>query len=135
MIKNPNSFFFCSLKMGFRFRAAEVKDSVLIYSAQSEDGQGDFVSVSIRNGHLEFRFDTGSGPAILKSPEEVERNKWYNVILSRKLKSGTLMIAGMEAVKGESPGSTRGLNIRTPLYLGGINRKTEKALALKRRTA
>ena len=73
-------------------------DSLLIYSCQSLDGEGDFISLSIRfifsfylfiiqsgslssfylpneddlrNRKLEFRFDTGSGAAVLRSKEEV----------------------------------------------------------------
>ena len=32
-----------------------------------------------------------------------------------------LQINGGELRRGESPGSTRGLNLRTPLYLGGVD--------------
>ena len=38
-----------------------MSDGVLMYAAQSGDGQGDFASVAIKDQHLEFRFDTGSG--------------------------------------------------------------------------
>lgn len=47
--------------MAFKFRALDTRDSVLIYSAQSDDGQGDFMSVTLKDEHLEFRFNTGSG--------------------------------------------------------------------------
>ena len=35
-----------------------------MYSAQGDDGQGDFAAVTVKEGHLEFRFDTGSGEFI-----------------------------------------------------------------------
>ena len=35
-----------------------------MYSAQGDDGQGDFAAVTVKEGHLEFRFDTGSGEMI-----------------------------------------------------------------------
>ena len=44
-----------------KFKATEVKDSLLMYGAKSSDGKGDFASLAIKDGHLEFRFDTGSG--------------------------------------------------------------------------
>ena len=55
-----------SLKFSFKFRVSDpdVSDGVLMYAAQSGDGQGDFASVSIKDQHLEFRFDTGSGKEI-----------------------------------------------------------------------
>ena len=49
-----------------------------MYAAQSGDGQGDFASVAIKDQHLEFRFDTGSGK---------ENENIYRVVLlvSRKI--------------------------------------------------
>eukprot|EP00094_Tigriopus_californicus_P007839 TCALIF_07549-PA protein Name:"Similar to HSPG2 Basement membrane-specific heparan sulfate proteoglycan core protein (Homo sapiens)" AED:0.37 eAED:0.38 QI:0/0.3/0.22/0.87/0.7/0.67/31/0/1988 len=110
------------LKLSFKFRALDTRDSVLIYSAQSDDGHGDFASVTLKDEHLEFRFNTGSGTAILKSPEPIQVKKWYKVVLNRKLKHGQLLVVGQTPVRAESPGSTRGLNIRTPLYFGGVKR-------------
>lgn len=53
---------FCRrLKMALKFNAADAQDGLLMYCAQSEDGQGDFTSLAIRDKRLEFRFDTGSG--------------------------------------------------------------------------
>jgi len=53
---------FCHrLKMALKFNAADAQDGLLMYCAQSEDGQGDFTSLAIRDKRLEFRFDTGSG--------------------------------------------------------------------------
>ena len=49
------------MKLGFKFKPEDEKDGILMYCAQSEEGQGDFASIAIRNGYLEFRFDTGSG--------------------------------------------------------------------------
>jgi hypothetical protein len=55
--------FLLRLKFSFKFRVSgsEVEDGLLMYAAQTDDGQGDFASVAIREKHLEFRFDTGSG--------------------------------------------------------------------------
>jgi hypothetical protein len=47
--------------MALKFNAADAQDGLLMYCAQSEDGQGDFTSLAIRNKRLEFRFDSGSG--------------------------------------------------------------------------
>ena len=57
-----------SLKFSFKFRVSDpdVSDGVLMYAAQSGDGQGDFASVAINDQHLEFRFDTGSGNEIFE---------------------------------------------------------------------
>jgi hypothetical protein len=52
------------LKMALKFNPADAQDGLLMYCAQSEDGQGDFTSLAIRDKRLEFRFDTGSGKSI-----------------------------------------------------------------------
>ena len=109
------------LNLAFKFKAKETKDGILFYCAQEEGGQGDFASVAIKDKHLEFRFDTGSGPAILTSRGEVEVNMWHEVKIKRKLREGSLVFDKEEPVAETSPGNTRGLNIRTPVYIGGLN--------------
>jgi hypothetical protein len=36
-------------------------DSILLYSAQDEDGSGDYVSLTIKDGYVEFMYNLGSG--------------------------------------------------------------------------
>merc|ERR1712013_704192 len=64
---------------------------------------------------------TGSGPAILTSAAEVEENTWHQVKIKRKLREGSLVFDKEDPVTETSPGNTRGLNIRTPVYIGGLN--------------
>ena len=73
-------FYSASLKFSFKFRISDpdVSDGLLMYAAQSGDGQGDFASVAIKDQHLEFRFDTGSG----KINSEVGRRVWHYETLS-----------------------------------------------------
>lgn len=49
------------MRMSLRIKPREVKDGVLVYCAQTEDGQGDFTSLAIKGKRIEFRFDSGSG--------------------------------------------------------------------------
>ena len=111
-----------------------VQDGILLYCSQSKDGQGDFASITLKDGRVEFRFDTGSGPAILRSGVPINAGAWYKVSIERKLRDGKLTVStdiGDEenkdvtgistTVTGKSPGSTRGLNIRSSLYFGGMD--------------
>ena len=104
-----------------KFKTKDLKDSVLFYCSQSEDGKGDFASLAIKDGYLEFRFDTGSGAAILRSNVKIELNIWHEVKIRRKLRDGSMVLDNGAPVVGKSPGNTRGLNIKTPLYVGGLN--------------
>lgn len=39
---------------------------LLLYNGQKTDGKGDFVSLALHNQHLEFRYDLGKGPAVIR---------------------------------------------------------------------
>jgi coxsackievirus/adenovirus receptor len=40
-------------------------DGVLLYNGQLTNGKGDFISIQLINGHIQFQFDLGSGAANL----------------------------------------------------------------------
>ena len=68
-----------------------------------------------------YRFDTGSGPAVIRSVEQVRPDTWHEVRVTRRLRAGTLALDSSPPVAAESPGTTRGLNIQTPFYFGGLD--------------
>jgi hypothetical protein len=111
------------MNLEMKIKPRKLEDGLLMYSAQSYDGQGDFASLAIRNKTIEFRFDTGSGPAILRSPEKLQADKWVNIVAERDLRQGSLIVGNSPPVTGESPGHTRGLNLRLPLYIGGYDKQ------------
>jgi hypothetical protein len=39
---------------------------VILYNGYTWDRRGDFMSLALVNGYLEFRFDLGTGPAIIR---------------------------------------------------------------------
>ena len=41
-----------------------MKDGLIMYCTEREDGYGDFASIAIKSGFFEFKFDTGSGTYI-----------------------------------------------------------------------
>lgn len=46
------------------FKPAE-KNGLILYNGYSSSG-GDFISLALLNGYLEFRFDLGTGPAVIR---------------------------------------------------------------------
>lgn len=50
--------------MTLRLNPADLTDSLVMYTAQHEDGSGDFAALSIKDRHLEFRFDAGTGKSL-----------------------------------------------------------------------
>lgn len=54
---------YANLEMVFR---PTNPDGLLLYNGYATDGTGDFISLALRNGTVEFRFDLGTGPAIMR---------------------------------------------------------------------
>lgn len=41
-------------------------NGLLFYNGQKTDGKGDFVSLALHDGHLEYRYDLGKGAAVIR---------------------------------------------------------------------
>ena len=58
------------------FKPLSRDDAVIVYNAQNNDGKGDFISLAMKDGYVEFRFDTGKGKSALASCfEELNEKK------------------------------------------------------------
>lgn len=44
-------------------------DGMIFYNGQRSDSKGDFISLALKDGILEFRYDLGKGPAIIRYGE------------------------------------------------------------------
>ncbi|KAK7884905.1 hypothetical protein WMY93_028028 [Mugilogobius chulae] len=80
----------------------------------------DFVSISMVNGLVEFRYELGTGQAVLLSPEPVSLGQWHRLVAERVMKAGFLQVDQGPVERLSSPGKAQGLNIHTPMYLGGV---------------
>ena len=74
----------------------EATDGLLLFNGQHEanslpGGQkyGDFVCFGMKGAYPEFRFDVGSGPAVIRGEMPLQLNRWHTVHLKRDRKSGT----------------------------------------------
>jgi len=108
-----------------------ISDSIIMYSSQSSTGQGDYVTLMIKNKTIEFRFDSGSGALLLRSKHKLVSNEWVSIRAERNLKDGSLRVNEEPSVRGRSPGVTSGLNLRLPLFMGGVDRQTTLPQSLK----
>uniref|UniRef100_H9H689 Agrin n=1 Tax=Monodelphis domestica TaxID=13616 RepID=H9H689_MONDO len=91
----------------------------LFYNGQKTDGKGDFVSLALHGGHLEYRYDLGKGAAVIRSKEPIALNKWTRVSLERNGRKGAMRVNDGDRVLGESPMPHTVLNLKEPLYVGG----------------
>ena len=103
------------------FLAYRIDAGVILYNGQKSNGNGDFLSLNlIRGGRVQLRFDLGSGPANLTTPEGVRPGEWHSVRITRAGPRGTLQLDEGKVVTGSSPGPLTELNLELPLYLGGF---------------
>lgn len=94
-------------------------NGLLLYNGQNSNGNGDFLSINLVNGHVQLRYDLGSGVANLTSQDKIKSNVWHSVKVTRNGPYGTLQVNNGQVASGLSPGSLSELNLELPLYLGG----------------
>ncbi|XP_067139289.1 agrin-like isoform X1 [Centruroides vittatus] len=97
------------------------KDGMILYNGQLSSGRGDFISVNLINGYVEFRYDLGSGIANISSSIPVTLNKWYVLKITRVRRRGTIQLDDSPVVTGESKAPLSELNLEQPLNIGGFN--------------
>ncbi|CAG9828275.1 unnamed protein product [Diabrotica balteata] len=107
-----------SMEIIFKTTAA---NGLIVYNGQMKNGKGDFISLNIARGYLQFRFNLGSGIANLTSSNPITQNKWHRVIISREGREGRLQVDNSTEVRGYSGTPLTELNLETPLYIGSIN--------------
>ncbi|KAM7411308.1 hypothetical protein PAMA_021348 [Pampus argenteus] len=94
------------------------RDGLMFFCGGKE--MKDFVAISTVDGHVEFRFELGTGQAILLSQEPVSLGQWHRVVAERNKRAGYLRVNQGSVERKTSPGSAQGLNIDTSMYLGGV---------------
>ncbi|XP_078729557.1 agrin-like [Lampetra fluviatilis] len=104
-------------------------DGMIFYNGQKPDGRGDFISLAITKGSLEFRYDLGKGAAIIRSATPLMLNIWHTVTVSRTGRKGFMKINSGSKVLGEAPGNHLSLDLREALFLGGVPDYTRTARA------
>lgn len=58
-----NSLSYTELEMVIKPTAAE---GVILYNGYTNNRQGDYLSILMRQGYVEFQFDLGTGPAVIR---------------------------------------------------------------------
>ncbi|XP_029995006.1 basement membrane-specific heparan sulfate proteoglycan core protein isoform X4 [Sphaeramia orbicularis] len=107
------------LRVELEFKPQE-RDGVMFFCGGKKMKVEDFVAISMVDGHVEFRYELGTGQAILMSPEPVSLGQWHRVVAERNKRAGHLRVDQGPVERKTSPGKAQGLNIHTPMYLGGV---------------
>ncbi|XP_038161879.1 pikachurin isoform X2 [Cyprinodon tularosa] len=104
-----------------------VPSGVLLYS--DDAGSRDFLAINMVDRYVEFRFDCGSGEAVIRSEEQISLDSWHELRVSRTAKSGILQVDNQKPTEGIVEGAFTQINCSSPLYVGGVPdyEKTKRA--------
>ncbi|CAK6973835.1 pikachurin isoform X2 [Scomber scombrus] len=106
---------FMEFELTFR---PSMPDGVLLYS--DDAGSGDFLAINLVDRYVEFRFDCGSGGAVIRSEEQISLDAWHELRVSRTAKSGILQVDSQRPMEGIAEGAFTQINCSSPLYIGGV---------------
>jgi len=101
----------------FRPQAA---DGLLLYNGNRNDGTGDWLALLLRDGHVEFSFDLGSGPTTVRSSSRVALGSWHNVTVTRTGREVFLSVGADQEVRGEAMSGFSQLSLSQHLWIGGV---------------
>ncbi|KAK7132379.1 hypothetical protein R3I93_018809 [Phoxinus phoxinus] len=107
------------LRIEMEFKPMDI-DGLMFFSGGKKMKVEDFVTLSMVDRHVEFRYELGTGQAVLRSQEPVSLGQWHRVVAERLNKDGSLKVDRAREITRSSPGKAQGLNIHTPMYLGGV---------------
>ncbi|XP_060806535.1 agrin-like [Amyelois transitella] len=107
------------LNIDIEFKAFS-ENGVILYNQQKLDGTGDFVSLALVNGYLEFRYNLGNGTIVLTSFEKITLNEYHKVSAKRYNRDGILTVDDMEDVVGQSSGHLKALDLADDAYIGSV---------------
>ena len=93
-------------------------EGIVFYSSDST--KQDLIAVYIKDGRVNYKFDCGSGPALLTSESKINDNQWHSVVFKRENNFGELVIDEYPTVNGYSQGHTTTISVNPPFYVGGV---------------
>lgn len=111
-------------RFSIEFRATE-SNGIIMYLTDLKNI--DFVALTMSDGQINYMWNCGGGVGIVKSENTYNDGQWHKVMFSRNLKDGVLTIDEIEVGKNSSSGPGTSLNIRNPIFVGGISYEMNKA--------
>jgi len=79
-----------------------------------------YFALAVQQGRLEYRFNLGTGPAVIRSAVKINSGRPHSVVLTREGSRGTLIVDGGAVAAGNARGAGKRMSVRrAPVYLGG----------------
>ncbi|GFY62708.1 hypothetical protein TNIN_474271, partial [Trichonephila inaurata madagascariensis] len=101
-------------------------DGIILYNGQTASGKGDYVSLAIKDGYVEFKYDLGSGVVVLRSSQKLQIGRFHRIIAKRYQRDGMLSVDGQDETTGHSKGPKNFLDLGEHLYIGFVPGSVEQ---------
>ncbi|XP_016968215.1 pikachurin isoform X2 [Drosophila biarmipes] len=107
----------------------EQADGLILYSGPEH--RGDFIALYLSDGFVEFAFDLGSGPALVRSEHSLSLGQWHTIKISRTARLAVLKVDQHQEVMTISSNGFWHLSLDQNLFVGGVNHVDRLPLDLK----
>ncbi|XP_062714560.1 basement membrane-specific heparan sulfate proteoglycan core protein isoform X8 [Aedes albopictus] len=110
----------------FRIKPDSLTDGVLLYAAENEKTYGDFISLALRDGHVELRYSVAGKipPVTLRSTVPIEVNRWHEISAGRSRSGLAYLQVDEEPLINESKsGRATAIALKSNVYVGGYDKR------------
>ena len=91
----------------------------LLFFSFSDNDYGDFFSLTLTEGVVQFRYSLGAGPTTISSPMPVSIGMWHIVTAQLEMANGSLVVNDQEVVFNYDTSPFSILNAHSNVWLGG----------------
>ena len=91
----------------------------LLFFSFSENDYGDFFSLTLTEGVVQFRYSLGIEPTTVSSPMPVDINMWHTVTAHLEMSNSSLAVNDQDVVFGYDSSPFSMLNAHSNVWLGG----------------
>ena len=116
--------------VNFKFHPCENCEQGFLHDFPLQEGSEsgrDFLAVSIVNGFVEFRYNLGSGLAVLRSLKKVIPGMWHSVSVKRYHQDSVLVMDTDPEVLGSVAGDLKSLDLTSSTYIGNVPNLLDQA--------
>lgn len=99
------------------FRAT-ASEGVMLFAGDAETG--DHIGLYMKDGHVVFSFNSGSGTLRLASERRYVDGEWHSVAAAKNRKEGSLRVDDVEVGRGSAPGTNFAADTKPPFFVGGV---------------
>lgn len=95
---------------------------MIFFTSEREDGMGDFMAVTLKDGFVEFSFNTGGDTVMARSDVRINNGSYHTVLFSRRNRLGSIRVDGGNTIIDSVSCCGNAVNLNRPavIYLGGI---------------